>query len=307
MKKKLRVAVVMGGRSSEHEISLKSGEEVIKNLDKNKYQAIPIIIGKTGSIDAFKKIKHKIDICFIAMHGEHTEDGSIEGFCELQGISYTGPRLLTAALTMDKIFSRKLFRLAQLNVPNDLVVRKGQKNNILKHLKLPVVIKPHNQGSSIGVTIVHSQNKINGALKLAWSYSDLAIVEEYLKGTEIACAILGNEKPIVLPLVEIVPKKEFFDYEAKYSEKLTDEICPARISSLLTKKTKEAALKAYKTLGCSVFSRVDLIIINDRPYILEINPIPGLTPVSLFPKAAKAAGITYPELLTKIIELSLKA
>lgn len=305
--KKLRVAVVMGGRSSEYAISQKSGREVVKNLDKKRYETFPVIVGKDGNLnDLLQKIKSKIDIAFIAMHGEHAEDGSIQGLFEVAGIPYTGPRLFSAALTMDKIFSRKLFKLANLNVPKDLIINKGQNSKIAwKHLKPPVVVKPHNQGSSIGVSIIHKQNKLAKALNIAWSYSQLAIVEEYIKGMEVAGSVLGNQNPIALPLVEIVPKKEFFDYEAKYSSALTDEICPARLNKALTKKVQETSIKAYKTLGCTVFSRVDMIIKKNKIYVLEVNPIPGLTSVSLFPKAAEAAGISYSKLLDLIISYSI--
>lgn len=329
--KKLKVAVVMGGRSSEYDISISSGKEVIKNLNPKKYEVLPYVISRDGKNwlpavkskllspknkngkplininDANPLAENKVDLAFIAMHGENTEDGSIQGLFELIGISYTGPRLLSAALTMDKIVSRKFFKYAGLNVPKDVVLKKGEREKkVWGKLTLPCVVKPHNQGSSIGVSIVRKKADLKKALNTAWKYSSLAIVEEYIKGVEVAGAVLGNENPIALPLVEIVPKKEFFDYEAKYSSQLTDEICPARLSKSVTKKARHAALTAYKALNCTVFSRVDMILKGSKVYVLEINPIPGLTPASLLPKAAKAAGISYSRLLDKIINFSLE-
>ncbi|MBI3282476.1 ATP-grasp domain-containing protein [Candidatus Curtissbacteria bacterium] len=203
---------------------------------------------------------------------------------------------------MDKIYSRTLFAQAGLTVPGNVIVEKGKKpSNVWAKLKPLVFVKPRFQGSSVGTSIVKTKKDLKRALKLAYSHDSWAIVEEYLKGTEITCAILGNQNPKALPLVEIAPKKDYFDYEAKYDPNLTDEIVPARVSKELTKKAQQSALIAYKSIGCRGFARVDMIVKGGRVYVLEVNTIPGLTPVSLFPKAAKAAGISYPQLLDKII------
>lgn len=316
MEKRLTVAVLMGGKSPEHQISLISGQEVVKNLNPQKYDTFPIEISKDGrsfKLDNKKRPLSQLSMVncqlfFIAMHGPYGEDGTIQGFLKLIGIPYTGSGVLASALGMDKISSRKLFTKSGLKVPNYIVVRKSDNLKIvLQKFKLPVFVKPSNQGSSVGTSLVRSQKELSGALKTAWQYSDLALIEEYLKGMEVTGAILGNEKPKALPLVEIAAKKDFFDFEAKYDERLTDEIVPARVSESLTQKAQQAALTAYQTLGCRSFGRVDMIIKGNNVYVLEVNTIPGLTPVSLFPKAAAAAGISYPQLLDKIIQLSLES
>src|SRR3989338_3720469 len=366
MKKKLRVAVLSGGKSLEHEISLISGREVVKNLDSAKYEVLPIIISRDGITwqigdkkisnfqsklllrgeDAFERVDHsigrrprtfgglkghlitsekvseqkrlqigtmgpkvinKVDVVFIAMHGPYGEDGTIQGLLELIDVPYTGSGVLASALGIDKISSRKLFTHAGLKVPNHQIFKKGQKqDNILRNLKFPLFIKPHNQGSSVGTSKVSKKTNLKRALDIAFSFSHLVLVEEFIDGTEITCPILGNNHPFALPLVEIVPKTAYFDYQAKYDEKLFDEIVPARINKSLAKKAHEVAISAYQTLGCRGFGRVDMIAKGNDVYVLEVNTIPGLTPVSLFPKSAASIGISYPELLDKIITFALQ-
>ncbi|MEX2028343.1 MAG: D-alanine--D-alanine ligase [Candidatus Curtissbacteria bacterium] len=316
MPTKLKIGVLFGGKSPEHDVSTISGGEVIKNLDRSKYEVIPIFISKSGTswqIGENKKtlgspasLKKLIDIAFIAMHGPFGEDGTIQGFLEMFDIPYTGSGVLASSLGMDKIYSRKLFIQAGIIVPKYVLVnKKTPQSEILSKLKFPVFVKPKAQGSSVGVSKVKNKKDLARALKTAFSYGDEVIIEEFLAGTEITCAILGNAKPKALPLVEIVTKKEFFDLEAKYDAKLTDEIVPARISRDLTKKAQDAAIRAYETIGCQAFGRVDMIIASGKPYVLEVNTIPGLTPVSLFPKAAASALISYQKLLDKIISFSL--
>lgn len=313
MAKKLRVTVLMGGKSPEHEISLLTGKEVARNLDPKKYEVIPVAISKDGRSFSLNNKKHPLSqlsnvncqMFFISIHGPNGEDGTIQGFLELVGIPYTGSGVLASALAMDKISSRKLFTHAGLKVPRYEVAKKGK---VVKEIKFgwPVFVKPYNQGSSVGVSIAKNSQQLKKSLKVAWQYSPLVLIEEYIAGTEVTCPILGNDDPKALPLVEIVPKKAFFDYQAKYNEELSDEIVPARISKSQAKKAQEAAILAYKTLGCRGFGRVDMIIKENKVYVLEVNTIPGLTPVSLFPKSAKAVGISYPQLLDRIINLSLQ-
>src|SRR3990167_6064453 len=272
--RKLNVAVLMGGKSSEHEVSLSSGREVVKNLNPKKYNVLPIVIAKDGInwqignkkqflLDSPAGVKPQItnsktrnlnrsdhasiiknnhvDVIFIAMHGPNGEDGTIQGFLELLGISYTGSGVLASALGMDKIYSRRLFVQAGLNVPKYLVLSKNDApNEIFKKLKLPLFVKPSNQGSSVGVSKVIKKSDLKKSLKLAFDFSDLVIVEEYIKGREITVPVLGNDNPTALPVVEIVPKTDFFDYKAKYDEKLCDEIVPARISKSLTNEIGRA-------------------------------------------------------------------
>ncbi len=297
----------MGGKSPEHEVSVATGKEVVKNFDKNKYEVIPLVIPRNGKLPFSLLITKKPDVVFIAMHGPFGEDGTIQGMLELAGIPYTGAGVLASALGMDKPMFRKVVRAEGIPTPNYLVLKKGDSSQkILKVLGLPVVVKPSSQGSSVGVSIVRQKKDLDKALKKAFSFGPRVIIDEYLWGTEVTCGVLGNENPIALPVVEIIPKREFFDYQAKYNEGMSEEIVPARISKKLTKQVQNLAIRVYKAIDCRGFGRVDMIISKGKPYVLEINTIPGLTPVSLFPKEAAAAGISYPALLDRLIELALE-
>lgn len=318
MARKLNVAVLMGGKSSEHRISLLSGKQVVKNLNPKKYNVLPVTISQDEAKwqignhaenrniikteNASFLFENNIDLVFIALHGPNGEDGVIQGFLELIGIPYTGSKVLASALGMNKILSRQIFEKTGIKVPRYFVFEKYDNPAIIwEKFKVPIIMKPPDQGSSVGVTKVTKKKDVQAALNKASSYSKNVIIEDYIDGIEITCAILGNDKPQALPLVEIIPKKSFFDYEAKYNESMCDEICPARLSQNLTKKAKQIAIKAYQSLGCKGFGRVDMIIKGENVYTLEVNTIPGLTQVSLFPKAAKQAGISYSQLLDKII------
>lgn len=338
MAKKINVAVLMGGKSPEHKISLMSGQEIIRNLNPAKYNIFPINVSRDGSnwqiSEGFtgtskqaipkKNIRQslssnlpislgsrsllnnvKIDIVFVALHGPNGEDGRVQGFLDLLNLPYTGSKVLASAIAMDKIISRRLIAGVGIKVPKFIVFNKTENSDVIwKNFKSPLIVKPPNQGSSIGVTKVANKKQIKAALKYAFSYSNEILIEEFIEGIEVTGSILGSKNPRPLPLVEIVPKNDFFDYDAKYNESMCDEICPARVSKKIAEKAQETALKAYQTLGCSDFGRVDMIIAGSDVYVLEVNTIPGLTPVSLLPKAAKAAGISYPNLLDKIISYS---
>ncbi|HWS48883.1 MAG TPA: D-alanine--D-alanine ligase [Candidatus Methanoperedens sp.] len=292
--KKIRVAVLMGGKSSEREVSLSSGAEVLKNLDRDKYEVwgidVPSELDKLGEI--------KPDLAFIILHGKGGEDGVIQGYLETLGIKYTGCGVLASAIGMNK----RVFRM--------LMEREG----ILmasETRKVPCVVKPNCGGSSVGVSIVKENKDLVTAIELAKKYDDEVIVERYIKGIEVSCGILGDPsvnsgQVVVLPVIEIVPKKEFFDYEAKYTKGMSEEICPARLTEKMTKKVKEITLKVFKAIDGRGYARVDFIIKNDKAYLLEINTLPGMTSNSLLPKEAKAMGVNYSQVLDKIVELALK-
>lgn len=342
-RKKINVVVLMGGKSPEHEISLISGREVVKNLDKKKYNAFPVVISRDGnkwkllsvsrllalpnplSLKATKKeivpygsndlqtvdliLQKKVDVVFITMHGPYGEDGTVQGMLELAGLRYTGPGVLASAIGMDKIMFRKVMRSEKIPTPKFGVFRKGDKiDEVVKIVgRPPYFVKPHNQGSSVGASIAKTKKELKRSLSLAFKYNDTAIIDEYLKGLEVTCAVIGNEEPIAFPVIEIHPLKgEFFDYESKYSENGSEEIVPARISKSLTKKVQGLAKKVYKAIGARGFSRIDFILKNNKePVVLEINTIPGLTPMSLLPKAAKAVGYSYSKFLEKVINLAI--
>jgi len=283
----------MGGNSSEYDISLISGKEVLRNLS-DKYIGVPIVVAKDGNEWLNNLLREKPDICFIAMHGLFGEDGKIQGMLDILKIKYTGSGVLASAVGMDKILFRKIMQAEGIVVPK-------------LTSKFPCFVKPHNQGSSVGASIVRSKKDLKKAIKLVKKYSRQVIIEEYLKGTEVTCAVLGNEKPIALPVIEIIPLKgEFFDYVSKYTESGSKEIVPARISQALTREVQDLAIRVYKAVGCRGFGRVDFILKDNKyPIVLEINTIPGLTPMSLVPKAAKTYGLSYSELLDKIIKYSI--
>lgn len=287
MNKKLKVGVVMGGNSSEREVSLLTGKEMVLHLNKEKYEVITI---------DFPKDLNKIDNCdvaLLALHGKGGEDGQIQGYLETKNIKYTGSGILASAVGMDKMIFRwvmERFKLPMAQITN----------------KIPCVVKPVNGGSSIGVTIVQHQKDLSKAIKNAKKYSDEVLIEEYLEGIELSCGVLGNKEITVLPVIEIRSKNDFFDYEAKYSDGKCEEICPAEISKKLTLEVQELAKQVYLAVKASGYARIDFIIYKNKSYILEINTLPGMTFNSLIPKEAAVIGMSYSQLLDKIIELALE-
>ena len=283
--KKLRIAVVMGGESTEREVSLMTGREMAKNLDREKYEVVEIELPKD-----LNKITKEIDVALLALHGKGGEDGVIQGYLETLGIKYTGCGVLASAIGMDK----KIFR--KLAVAEDLLMAK-------ETISVPCVVKPVDGGSSVGVTIVKKEEDFEKSINEAKKYSNEVIVEEYIEGVEVSCGILGDQ---VLPIIEIVPKKEFFDYEAKYGDGMSEEICPARLSEEVTKKVQAETKRVFRMISGRGYSRVDFIIKDNVPYLLEINTLPGMTQNSLIPKEAAVAGISYQQLLDKIIVMAVK-
>jgi D-alanine-D-alanine ligase len=294
-----RIGVLMGGPSSEREISLKSGKAVYESLKGASVDVVAIDILTDRRNDNILLLKNaRIDCAFIALHGKYGEDGSIQEILEELRIPYTGPGVEASRLSMDKVASLEIFERHSLYVPRRVTL---DKNYPIKNINFPLpwVIKPATHGSSIGLSIVDSKSELNEALRVAFSFDDRAIIEEYIAGRELTVGIL-DETP--LPVVEIIPKKRFFDYEAKYKSGMSDYIVPADLPAGVAESVQEAALKAYKKLGCSGCSRVDFILNkDDRPYILEINTIPGFTETSLLPKAAKSAGIDFLHLCLKLV------
>jgi len=315
--KKINITLLMGGPSSEREVSLETGKVILNALDKNKYNVRPIIVSKQGKgLDKIAKIK--TDVAFIAMHGEFGEDGTAQGFLEALGIPYTGSGILASSLGMDKIKSSSLFRDCGLLVPDFTIVNKSEwlKNelavlrNLMKKFKFPLVIKPANRGSSVGITIVENEKILGKAIRKAFEYSEVIQAQKYVKGRELTCGVIddGKDKAMPLPPIEIVPRAtSFYGYEDKYKAGGSDHFIPPRnMPPALIKKIRDTALKTHKIIGCSGMSRTDMILGGDgKLYVLEINTIPGMTETSLLPQAAAAAGISFPDLLDKIIQAAL--
>jgi len=300
-----RVGVLMGGPSTEREISLKSGKAVYEALQQLNIEAVSIDI-KTDSIEEnIRLIKsYNIECAFIALHGRFGEDGQLQEVLDNIKIPYTGSGTLASKLAMDKVASRRIFEEQGLAVPKYKVVEKLSYTNkgFPSDIMFPLVVKPATHGSSIGLSIIDEERNLTAAMDLAFGFDERIIIEEYIRGREVTVGILDKE---ALPVIELIPKKRFFDYEAKYQPGMTEYIVPAKLEEEISKKIQSSAISAHKLLGCSGFSRVDMILSeNNIPFVLELNSIPGLTPTSLLPKAAKTAGIEFRQLCLRLIELA---
>ncbi len=312
MRNKLRVALLMGGPSVEHDVSLASGAVVASALDTDKYEVTPIVITRGGewpmSID---EVSAKSDIAFIALHGEYGEDGTVQAILGDAGIPYTGSDVLPSALAMNKILSSRLLSSHGIQVPRFISAHRHEKKlDSFEHFGYPVVVKPVDRGSSIGLSIVRSPEELYVALQKVFYITRDAIIQEYIPGHEVTCNViddgLGDAFP--LPVTEIIPKSGgIFDYHAKYTSGASDEITPARLSDAGTELVQEAAVFAHKAVGASGMSRTDMIIGEDGElYVLEINTIPGMTSTSLLPKAAIAYGLSLSDLFDRIIEAGMR-
>ncbi len=296
----------MGGPSSEREISLKSGKAVYESLKQSGLEVIPIDI-KTDNIEENIRIlkSHQINCAFVALHGRFGEDGQIQEILERMEIPYTGSGVLASRLAMDKVASRRVFAGNGLNVPKYNVLRRpadDAKHNGVNNLSLPLVIKPATHGSSIGLSIIDKKEDLDKAIDLAFQFDERIVIEEYIKGKEVTVGILDEQ---ALPVIEIIPKKRFFDYEAKYQAGMTEYIVPAKLEEEVIKRIQGSALSAHRLLGCAGCSRADMILSEDNvAYVLEVNTIPGLTQTSLLPRAAKTMGIEFAGLCLKLIELA---
>lgn len=350
---KMKLGIIFGGKSGEHEVSLKSAKEVMDNLDKNKYDIVPIAITKKGNWlvgtkgQAYLKLnlpkaeiaggispehsqslvtagretslagfsegdatEEKMDLIFPIGHGAYIEDGKIQGMLEMLGIPYVFSGTLSSALAMNKQKTKLVAKQVGLKIAKEIILTKKQKYNsekIIKKIGLPIVVKPAESGSSVGMSICREQKDLENSINMAFEHSKQVMLEQFIKGRELTVAVMGNQKPKALPVIEIIPKvSDFFSYEAKYQNGGSDEICPADIPDAIRKKVQRYAIKIFKALDCQDLARADFIWNEEsgRIYFLEINTIPGMTAASLAPKAAKAAGFTFPQFLDKLISLA---
>ena len=306
---KLRVALLSGGISSEREVSIKSGNQVYEALDKARYEITRY--DPATDLDRLVADAKNIDVALIVLHGPYGEDGTVQGLLDLLHIPYQGSGVLGSALAMDKWTAKRLYQEAGLPVPSFRVASREQgcdADTAAVKPGFPLVVKPRKGGSSIGTTIVETPEALQEALEIGFAQGSDVILEMYLQGTEITGGVLGNDELQLLPIVEIVPEADyaFFDYEAKYKAGATREICPARISEALALQAQSYAATAHRTLCCRGYSRTDMIIRDGTIYVLETNTIPGMTPVSLYPLAAKTSGLSFSELLDRLIELALE-
>lgn len=329
---KLRVAVLQGGPSPEREVSLRSAQMVLKNLDPTKYEPFAIDLSDLlGDAGALASLKAKADFVFLAVHGSPGEDGTVQGLLDLLGLPYQGSGVLASALAMNKIRSKAVYRELGLPQARDLDFKAvgedrwqcglsplfGTERPVLttaevadlvgKTLGWSLVLKGASQGSTLGISVVSRPEEFAQAIADVRRYDPEVLIEERLPGLEVTAAVMGGHALTGLPLVEIRPvTSDFFDYEAKYAPGGSEEICPARLDEALTKQIQELAKKAHMGLGCWGYSRSDFMIKDGVPYILETNTLPGLTEASLLPKAVRATGTMLPEMLDQLIGWGLE-
>lgn len=300
MFKRKKIGVLMGGMSAEREVSLASGRAILKALWDKGYQSIGLDTKKEDI--GLRLVKEGIKVAFIALHGRYGEDGAIQGLLEILRIPYTGSGILASALSMNKLASHELFEFHHLPVPKYHLLREEEANRFKSSdlpFSLPAVVKPCGEGSSVGVSIVSAVREWKGALEGAFRYDREILIEQYIAGKEIHIGILQDK---VLGGVEVVPKDKFYSYQAKYTKGLSDYILPPRLSPKTLKETERVALKAHRCLGCQGATRVDLRVDpQERPYLLEVNSLPGMTTTSLLPKIARERGLGYDELVEQIL------
>ncbi|SVB24639.1 uncharacterized protein METZ01_LOCUS177493 [marine metagenome] len=293
------IGVLMGGLSPEREVSLASGNAVLEAVKRKGLSGVGIDVSNDIS---FAVNKNKVDIAFIALHGVYGEDGSIQGLLEYEKIPYTGPGVLASALAYDKVKSKEIFKFNEIPTADYQVFYREEKEKHERKLNFPIVVKPSNQGSSIGVSIVREEKEWIAALELAFRYSKEILVEKFIEGKLLAVGMNG-EQP--MPIVHIKPKSAFYDYEAKYTRGKTEYTCPAELSKKEIECCEDVAVKVYRVLRGNGMPRVDLILDAEGvPYVLEMNTIPGMTQTSLLPMAAKKSGIEFDDLVIEILKLA---
>lgn len=300
------VAVVMGGPSAEREVSLNTGAAIANALREYGYTNVveidldPRNFGK-------QLAESKAEVVFNAVHGLYGEDGRLQTLLEIREMPYTGSGMIASVSCMDKVITKRMLRDAGISTPACLIVNKkesGIKEKIMQRFSLPVVIKPASQGSSIGVEIVKEEKQLDEALANAFKYSRDILVEEFLGGKELTVSMMQKDGEVVaLPVIHIAPHSGMYDYHSKYTKGATEYICPADLDEETTKKVQEISKQAYEVLGCSGVARADVMLDEEgNGYVLEINTVPGMTATSLVPKAAAAAGISFPELCNIILQ-----
>lgn len=307
-----KIVVLMGGPSTEREVSLRTGNAIYEALLAKGCNVTTLDLDR----DVVAKLQaEKPDVVFIAVHGKYGEDGVVQGILDLLEIPYTGSGVLASALAMDKAISKKIFNASGIPTPRALMFgsadhRRGIEpiiEQINNQFTLPVVVKAATQGSSIGVLIVSEPEQLRAAVEEAFGYSETVVVEQYIKGQEITVAVWGNDTPQALPIVEIAPKSGCYDYKSKYTKGATEYIVPARLPETVYQAVQQTAVQAHQALQCRGLSRVDFMVEESGAfYVLEVNTVPGMTETSLVPKAAAAQGINFGDFVLKLIDLALQ-
>ena len=315
MIKKTVVGILSGGKSAEHEISLLSAKNIYDAIDREKYEPVLVKIEKSGVWDM--SIISNFDIIFPVLHGPFGEDGTIQGLLKLADIPFVGSGVLGSAAGMDKDVMKRLLRDAEIPIGKFITVKSHEKPPSFTEVEIalasgdkpgsPFFIKPANMGSSVGISKVRSQDEYAAALQDAFQYDTKIIIEEFIPGREIECAVLGNEEPIASIPGEIIPSHDFYSYDAKYlDEKGAALVIPAKLDEKTTEQIQKLAVKVFQALCCEGISRVDFFVKEDTSIIVnEINTMPGFTKVSMYPKMWEASGISYTELITRLVELAI--
>lgn len=304
-----KILVLMGGESTERQVSLRSGKAVAAAL-RQRFENVMELDLTGDTLGEIAKIDP--DCAFIALHGKGGEDGTVQGLLEWMGIPYTGPGTLASALCLDKMMTKKVLTLSGVPTPEFICIPttadpKEAVAGAIRVLGLPLVLKANCQGSSIGVAILREREGAAEILAELFTYGDQVLAEKFLSGTELTVPVMGNDKLLVLPPIEITSSGKFYDYQSKYTPGGSRHIIPARIAPEVEKKVKAIAAKAYSETGCRGLARVDMMLDEKGdPFVIEINTSPGMTETSLFPDAARAAGISFPELCETLVDLALE-
>jgi D-alanine--D-alanine ligase len=294
--KQKKIGVLMGGLSPEREVSLTSGKEIFHAIQSKGLNAEMIDVDHNIGVSLAER---KIDLACIALHGTWGEDGTIQGILEYLKIPYTGSGVLGSAISYNKVVSKEIFMERGIPTAPYQVITIEDRDQVKRTLDLPVVVKPADQGSSIGVSIVRTESEWEAALDQAFEVSEEILIEQFIEGKLLA---IGMNGPLPMPIVEIVPKSGFYDYEAKYTEGKTDYVCPAPLTSKETELCRDASVRVFKALKGRGFPRVDVILDKGTPYVLEMNTIPGMTPTSLLPMAARQSGLEFDDLVIEILK-----
>lgn len=305
---RLRVAVLMGGRSSEHEVSLSSGRSVVEGLSPERYDVVPVEIPREGPWLLTREETAAYDVVFPVLHGPFGEDGTVQGLLELADVAYVGAGVAGSALAMDKDLFKAVMRDNGVPVARSQTLRRGRDEGGESPFGYPVVVKPARLGSSVGISIVRSAEELRPAVELAFRHDEKVLVEEFLEGVEVECSVLGNEDPVASVPGEIVPlASDWYDYEAKYAEGGMELVVPARIPPETTARVQELAVAAFVAADCEGMARVDFFAAPDGAVTVnELNTIPGFTATSVYAKLFEASGLPYGELLDRLVALALE-
>jgi D-alanine-D-alanine ligase len=346
MSAKLRLGVVFGGRSVEHEVSVVSAMDVVAQADPDRFDVIPFGVTRDGRWltpdetreqlarpdepfrkrldadvpqlperrDVLGELRH-VDVVFPLVHGVNGEDGTLQGMLEMFGLAYCGCGVAASAIGMDKALQKKIFAAAGIAVARYLTVRQADwdeggdeiARGVERDLGYPAFVKPSNGGSSVGVSKVRSREDLGAAMRTAFALDRKAVIEESVRGREVECGVLGNDDPQASPVGEVVPGGEFYDYTAKYLDESARLIAPAELRDAERNAVRETAIRAFRAIDGSGFARVDFFLTEERGAVLnEVNTIPGFTPISMFPRLWQLAGMTYRELISRIVDLALE-